>query len=145
MPPEEIYQFYRVRLSRNWTQWLKSFGGGVSRIVQKYFLPKYGMLTAKKINRIFDKILKFVDMLYHGFDFDYRDFNGVAHSVAEARIKTKRKMILDDEKCPPIKKAAELAEYMRTLAFIPEGMRKYVAPRSGSRYCSFRGRQSRGV
>ena len=145
MPSEEICQFYRVRLARIWTQWLKSFGGGVSRRVQKYFLPKYGMLTAEKINWIFDNILKFVDMLYHGFDYDYRDFNGVTHSVAKARSKTKRKMILDDEKCPPSKMAAELAEYKRTFAFIPKGMRKNVAPRSGYKYCSILGRQRRGV
>ena len=131
MPTEDICQTYRVRLTRNWDQWLRSFGGGIQHIVQKYFTKKYETLTPGKIDKFFDKIVKFVNLLYGGFGFTEDDFQGTKQTQVITRINRKRDEIKDNAQTPQNQKAERLAEFIRSLEFIPANIRPYVVPGSG--------------
>lgn len=131
MPTEEICQHYRVRLTKNWIQWLRSFGSGIQHIVQKYFTKKYETLTPGKIDKFFDKIVKFVNLLYGGFGFTEDDFLGTRQTQVISRINRKRDEIKDNAQTPQNQKAEKIAEFIRTLEFIPQNIRSYVVPYSG--------------
>lgn len=107
----------RKRLTKNWIEWIESFGTGFQDTVDKYLAPQ-GEVLVDSIDNIFTDLRSLIALVYDGMSFSQARLGNVAREDAIQRIDLKKNEIesLETDKAG---KARAIIDYVRNREFIP--------------------------
>ena len=106
----------RKRMTANWRQWIDSFGGGLSAIVDQHLVPQ-GDALAEQLDAVFREITSIVTLLYDGLGLTFDDLGSVTKDTALARIAAKKRTIA--ALATRTAKAAAIVQYIKSRDFVP--------------------------